>query len=100
MVWTVEYIARMMVRYRAFEEVYLRGSQSEMERTLGDCLVRLYAEILTHLSYAVMFFEENTFSKLPDTRIRQIHPAGSPPMACSNVLSHWYLTLTGILSLF
>ncbi|KAF6815907.1 ankyrin repeat domain-containing protein [Colletotrichum musicola] len=45
---------KMMVRYRAFEGVYLRGSQSEVERTLGDCLVRLYAEVLTQLSYALV----------------------------------------------
>ncbi|GKT51761.1 uncharacterized protein ColSpa_11942 [Colletotrichum spaethianum] len=58
----VEYIARMMVRYRAFEAFYLRGSQSEMEKTLGDFLVHLYAEILTHPSYAVMFFEKDYLS--------------------------------------
>lgn len=63
----------MMVRYRAFEDVYLQGSQSEMEKTLGDCLVRLYAEVLTHLSYAVTFFKENTISKLLLVEIQQIH---------------------------
>ncbi|KAJ5017508.1 multiple ankyrin repeats single kh domain-containing protein [Colletotrichum sp. SAR 10_99] len=68
----LEYIARMLVRYRAFEEVYLRGSQSEMEKTLGDCLVRLYAEVLTHLSYAVAFFKENNIKRLLKSPFRSV----------------------------
>ncbi|KAF6813780.1 ankyrin repeat domain-containing protein [Colletotrichum plurivorum] len=68
----LEYIARMMVRYHAFEAIYLRGSQSEMEKTLGDCLVRLYAEVLTHLSYAVTFFEEKTLKRLLKSPFRAI----------------------------
>ncbi|KAF4880032.1 Ankyrin repeat and KH domain-containing protein 1 [Colletotrichum siamense] len=68
----LEYIARMLVRYRAFEEVYLRGSQSEMEKTLGNCLVRLYAEVLTHLSYAVTFFKENNIKRLLKSPFRSV----------------------------
>lgn len=58
----VEYIARMMVRYRAFEKLYLSGSQSEIEKKLVDALTCLYAEILTHLSISVKFFQEKTLS--------------------------------------
>lgn len=53
----------MMVRYRAFEKLYLSGSQSEIEKRLVDALTCLYAEILTHLSIAVRFFEERTLGK-------------------------------------
>lgn len=61
---TVEYIARMMVRYQAFEKLYLSGSQSEIEKRLVDALTCLYAEILTHLSMAIKFFQEKTISML------------------------------------
>ncbi|KAK1962711.1 hypothetical protein LY78DRAFT_695316 [Colletotrichum sublineola] len=60
----LEYIARVMVRYRAFEGLYLRGSKSEIELSLEDALTRLYAEILTHLSNAIRFFEETTFVRV------------------------------------
>lgn len=53
----------MMVRYREFEKLYLSGSQSEIEKRLVDALTCLYAEILTHLSIAVKFFQETTLSK-------------------------------------
>ncbi|KZL66376.1 ankyrin repeat domain-containing protein [Colletotrichum tofieldiae] len=43
---------RILVRYRLFEGLYLRGSQSEIELKLEDALTRLYAEILVHLSNA------------------------------------------------
>lgn len=54
----------MMVRYRAFEKLYLSGSQSEIEKRLVDALTCLYAEILTHLSMAIKFFQEKTLSML------------------------------------
>lgn len=53
----------MMVRYRAFEKMYLKGSQSEVEKSLIDALTCFYAEILAHLSTAIKFFEERTLSK-------------------------------------
>ncbi|GKT64007.1 ankyrin repeat domain-containing protein [Colletotrichum tofieldiae] len=46
---------RMLVRYRLFEGLYLRGSQSEIELKLEDALTCLYAEILVHLSNALGF---------------------------------------------
>lgn len=59
----------MMVRYRAFEKLYLSGSQSEIEKRLVDALTCLYAEILTHLSMAVKFFQETTLSMLCSFRL-------------------------------
>lgn len=53
----------MMVRYRVFEKLYLSGSHSEIEKRLVDALTCLYAEILTHLSIAVKFFQETTLSE-------------------------------------
>lgn len=58
-----------MVRYRAFEKLYLSGSQSEIEKRLVDALTCLYAEILTHLSMAVKFFQETTLSMLCSFRL-------------------------------
>ncbi|KAL0934979.1 multiple ankyrin repeats single kh domain-containing protein [Colletotrichum truncatum] len=60
----LEYITGMMVRYRTFEKLYLGDAHSENETGLQDALVRLYAEVLTHLSNAVKFFDERTYVRL------------------------------------
>ncbi|KAL1851056.1 hypothetical protein Daus18300_012665 [Diaporthe australafricana] len=68
----LEYIARMMVRYRAFEGLYLRGTQSETEKKLEDALTCLYVEILTHLSIAVKFFQQRTLVRLLKSPFRSV----------------------------
>ncbi|KAF6809884.1 ankyrin repeat domain-containing protein [Colletotrichum musicola] len=56
----LENISRIMVRYRLFEVLYLRGAQSELELKLEEALAGLYAEILVHLGIAIKFFEERS----------------------------------------
>ncbi|KAK2744182.1 multiple ankyrin repeats single kh domain-containing protein [Colletotrichum kahawae] len=58
----LEHISRMMVRYRAFEKLYLDGSHPDIEEKLQETVNCLYAEILKHLSKAVSFFNEKTFA--------------------------------------
>ncbi|KAK2026562.1 hypothetical protein LX32DRAFT_684499 [Colletotrichum zoysiae] len=68
----LEYIARMMVRYRVFENLYLRGLNSEIELSLEDALTRLYAEILTHLSKAIEFLCEKTLVRVLKSPFRTV----------------------------
>ena len=46
------------------ERLYLQGTNSELELMLEKALIRLYAEILTHLARAVRFFREKSIGKL------------------------------------
>ena len=62
----METIARIITRYREFERLYLRGTQSEMEMMLKDALTRLYAEILTHLARAVSYYRERSMGEFID----------------------------------
>ncbi|KAK2039321.1 hypothetical protein LZ31DRAFT_598926 [Colletotrichum somersetense] len=72
----LEYIARMMVRYRVSEDLYLRGSNSEIELSLEDALNRLYAEILTRLSRAIEFLVrvlKSPFRTIDKERAKALH---------------------------
>ena len=56
-------IARIVTRYRELERLYLQGTNSELELMLEKALIRLYAEILTHLARAVRFFREKSIGE-------------------------------------
>ncbi|KAF9871950.1 hypothetical protein CkaCkLH20_10582 [Colletotrichum karsti] len=68
----LENISRMLVRYRVFEGLYLRGSQSEAELKLEDALTRLYAEILSHLAAAVQFYDERSVTRILKSPFRTV----------------------------
>ena len=59
----MENIARIITRYREFERLYLQGTKSDLESMLEQALIRLYAEILTHLACAVTFFREKSIGE-------------------------------------
>lgn len=60
----METIARIVIRYREFERIYLQGMKLELDLMLEEALTRLYAEILTHLARAVRFFGEKSMGEL------------------------------------
>lgn len=59
----MEIIARIVTRYREFERLYLQETKSDLELMLEKALIRLYAEILTHLASAVRYFGENSIGE-------------------------------------
>lgn len=65
----VEDTARMLVRYRIFENTYLAGPQSETQLTMKEALVRLYAEMLTFLGTALNFYRERSIGWFIETNL-------------------------------
>ena len=58
-----ESIARMLVRYAVFEQIYLRRT-SKASTELENALVQLYSTILMYQSKAKHFFDENTAKRI------------------------------------
>ncbi|KAF9871054.1 hypothetical protein CkaCkLH20_11471 [Colletotrichum karsti] len=77
----LEDITRMMARYRIFENLYLRGTSLETEQGLEAALVRLYAEILTRLSYAIKLLQERTRVRVVLSPFRSADPDRAKMMA-------------------
>ncbi|KAK2773763.1 multiple ankyrin repeats single kh domain-containing protein [Colletotrichum kahawae] len=68
----VEEVARNLAKYRIIERLHLRGPQSEIQAEIEHALIRLYAEILRQLSYAVKFFSERTITRLLKSPFRTV----------------------------
>ncbi|KAF4899121.1 Ankyrin-1 [Colletotrichum fructicola] len=68
----LEDIARKLARYRMTEKLHVRRIQSEIDTEVERALVRLYAEILTHLSYAVRFYSERTIARAVKSPFRTV----------------------------
>ena len=66
----MEIIARIVTRYREFERLYLQETKSDLGSMLEKALIRLYAEILTHLALAVNFFGEKSIGELHPLNFR------------------------------
>ena len=58
-------IAEIICRYAIFEEVYLR-SPSAASNELQRALIKFYAAIMTYLSKARSYFDQNTASEFAD----------------------------------
>ncbi|KAJ0299460.1 hypothetical protein Brms1b_013115 [Colletotrichum noveboracense] len=76
----LENTARMLVRYRVFESLYLRGSGSETELKLKEALTLLYAEILVFLSNAINFYREKSIVRVLKSPFRTFDEAQAKTM--------------------